>query len=163
MPSPQGPLNIIRDGAAQLEEIRVLAIGLPENYRAILAEMLRAIADEIAPTGTEQPAASSVLSDELSGNSLDRIETFFRNRANKAATLKEVADGASVPYLSLRSMLYDRHKDKFTRTSSRTGKATLWQWKAFLDESAPKSGERRNRIAVEIAKEEKKDGKEGGR
>jgi hypothetical protein len=118
--SSETPLGAIGDATERLESIRRAIAPLSEEYRAIFARVLRAVADELSPQNGSLPT-------EPSGESaVERVTSFFHGRANRPATLAEISKATGVNQLSMRSFVYDRHRKKFARSGA-SGRATLWR------------------------------------
>jgi hypothetical protein len=122
------PLTVIGDGARRLEEIRATVAGLPDEFREVFARLLRATADELSP---DDPAGAPADSFEPGGSAeshLERIAHYFLSRENKPATLVQIANDTKIPYTTVRTFIYKRHKNKFLKVPMPAGRSVYWSW-----------------------------------
>jgi hypothetical protein len=133
-----------------LSTIRVRLSGVPLAYRDDVAAELRDIADSLVPTppltplspgGSHEerqegePPESPATSDAIApGTVVDRMRQFFRSRANKPASIQEIAEGTAAAFETVKSILYKRNRGRFQQVGEASpGNPTSWKMTDLLE------------------------------
>jgi len=74
---------------------------------------------------------SSTLDSDDGSTALSRIIRFFEDRGNRPAVMSEIVDGVGGNSVTIRQVLYKRHRDKFAFEEVQAGKR-LWQLSAEM-------------------------------
>lgn len=127
---PTIPPSSMTETTQAIEGVRGMIASLPQHYRGTFATMLRAVADEVDP-----PSKGHAVEADDGETAVEKLRQFFQDRDNHPATIAEMSKGADVSYLSLRGLIYKRHRDKFTPVPAESGKAGSWRWTDLLTDT----------------------------
>jgi len=115
-------LDTLRKLDEVIESIIIARLKCPEVFNEFKKEILAAINDDISAyklpeqSAPPEPAPASV-GDEETG--AEKLDAFFRARDNAPASVEEMSSGIGRSKVTVKSIVYRRHKELFERVKQR--------------------------------------------